>query len=182
MSQFADGTVGNLIFELDGLVTNIIQVYEDRCILIAKTTTRSYFAGAFFNGTKEFFYSDLTNVQFRQATKMYNGYLQFEYPGAVNLRGNYASENSFVFSPVASCPKQKIASASELEATNALVGNIYHYIHDKIMEERKNKKAGGTVVQVLSSADEIKKYQELLQSGAITQEEFDVKKKQLLGL
>ena len=34
----------------------------------------------------------------------------------------------------------------------------------------------------LSSADELKKFKELLDSGVITQEEFDVKKKQLLGL
>ena len=34
---------------------------------------------------------------------------------------------------------------------------------------------------VVSSADEIKKYKELLDSGAITQEEYDTKKKQLLG-
>ena len=34
----------------------------------------------------------------------------------------------------------------------------------------------------VSSADEIKKYKELLDSGIITQEEFDAKKKQLLSL
>lgn len=33
-----------------------------------------------------------------------------------------------------------------------------------------------------SSADELKKFKELLDSGVITQEEFDAKKKQLLGL
>lgn len=33
-----------------------------------------------------------------------------------------------------------------------------------------------------SSANEIKQYKELLDSGAITQEEYDVKKKELLGL
>lgn len=33
-----------------------------------------------------------------------------------------------------------------------------------------------------SSADEIKKFKELLDNGIITQEEFDAKKKQLLGL
>lgn len=33
-----------------------------------------------------------------------------------------------------------------------------------------------------SGADELKKYKELLDSGVITQEEFDAKKKQLLGL
>ena len=34
----------------------------------------------------------------------------------------------------------------------------------------------------ISVADEIKKFKELLDMGAITQEEFDAKKKQLLGL
>lgn len=37
-------------------------------------------------------------------------------------------------------------------------------------------------IQETSNADELKKYKELLDSGAITQEEFDKKKKQLLGL
>jgi len=37
-------------------------------------------------------------------------------------------------------------------------------------------------VQAVSSADEIKKFKELLDMGVITQEEFDQKKKQLLGL
>ena len=37
-------------------------------------------------------------------------------------------------------------------------------------------------IQESTSADELKKYKELLDSGVITQEEFDAKKKQLLGL
>lgn len=38
------------------------------------------------------------------------------------------------------------------------------------------------VVNQSSNADELKKYKELLDMGAITQEEFDKKKKQLLGI
>lgn len=38
------------------------------------------------------------------------------------------------------------------------------------------------VVHITSAADEIKKYKELLDMEAITQEEFDIKKKELLGL
>lgn len=47
-------------------------------------------------------------------------------------------------------------------------------------EEAKNAApaAGGTI----SAADELKKFKELLDMGVITQEEFDAKKKQLLGL
>ena len=33
-----------------------------------------------------------------------------------------------------------------------------------------------------SNADELKKYKDLLDSGVLSQEEFDAKKKQLLGL
>lgn len=41
-----------------------------------------------------------------------------------------------------------------------------------------NKKNNNTV----SSADELKKYKELLDTGAITQNEYDVKKKELLNI
>lgn len=38
------------------------------------------------------------------------------------------------------------------------------------------------VNETVSTADELKKFKELLDSGIITQEEFDAKKKQLLGI
>lgn len=44
---------------------------------------------------------------------------------------------------------------------------------------RRKRKADRTV---LGTAEELKNYKELLDSGVITQEEFDAKKKQLLGL
>ena len=51
---------------------------------------------------------------------------------------------------------------------------------------KKYENAGNTstvqVVQQVSVADELKKFKELLDMGIISQEEFDVKKKQLLGL
>ena len=43
-------------------------------------------------------------------------------------------------------------------------------------------RASANNVQTQSSADELKKFKELLDMGVITQEEFDAKKKQLLGL
>ena len=46
-------------------------------------------------------------------------------------------------------------------------------------EQAKSNNNGGAAI---SSADELKKYKDLLDSGVITQEEFDAKKKQLLGL
>ncbi len=50
-------------------------------------------------------------------------------------------------------------------------------------DELKQNAQSATANQApLSSADELKKFKELLDSGIITQEEFDAKKKQLLGL
>ncbi len=54
----------------------------------------------------------------------------------------------------------------------------------KLIVERQNKetKAETVIKQETSNADELKKYKDLLDSGVITQDEFEQKKKQLLGL
>ena len=64
----------------------------------------------------------------------------------------------------------------------------YEAIHaeiSKLIIERQKAKAetpSANNVPAASNADELKKYKDLLDSGIITQEEFDAKKKQLLGL
>lgn len=57
---------------------------------------------------------------------------------------------------------------------------IVALIHACVMKD-KNAPVNAPVVSPISSADELKGYKELLDAGAITQEEFDAKKKQLLG-
>lgn len=62
--------------------------------------------------------------------------------------------------------------------------DVKKYINECV-SEFKNKKeeiVQTTVIQNDSTADELKKFKDLLDSGAITQEEFETKKKQLLGL
>lgn len=49
-------------------------------------------------------------------------------------------------------------------------------------EERKARAEEHKAKESKSQADEIAKFKELLDSGAITQEEYDAKKKQILGL
>ena len=64
--------------------------------------------------------------------------------------------------------------------------NEIHETVSKLLVERQKQSAtpvAPTATSPLaSSADELKKYKELLDCGIITQEEFDAKKKQLLGL
>lgn len=56
-------------------------------------------------------------------------------------------------------------------------------VEEVTKEEAVQKKSNPNVAQsTVSAADELKKFKELLDMGVITQEEFDAKKKQLLGL
>lgn len=55
---------------------------------------------------------------------------------------------------------------------------IYEVVSNLLMERQRN--SGIPVAH--SSADELKKYKELLDTGVISQDEFDAKKKQLLNL
>ena len=52
----------------------------------------------------------------------------------------------------------------------------------ELVSSRNNKSNSVNFSIPQSNADELKKFKELLDSGIITQEEFDAKKKQLLGL
>lgn len=61
---------------------------------------------------------------------------------------------------------------------------IYSVVNNLLIERQNVKAAGvsGAASQSSDSADQLKKYKELLDAGVITQEEFDAKKKQLLDL
>jgi len=52
---------------------------------------------------------------------------------------------------------------------------------DNVLQSLKTPKSAAAIQQT-SAADELRKFKELLDMGVITQEEFDAKKKQLLGL
>ena len=64
--------------------------------------------------------------------------------------------------------------------------NEIYEVVSKLLVERQNQapKSAAAVVNApsASNADELKKFKDLLDAGIISQEEFDAKKKQLLGL
>jgi hypothetical protein len=57
-----------------------------------------------------------------------------------------------------------------------------HEVSDTEYEHLTNNTIDNKNIETVSCADELKKFKELLDIGIITQEEFDAKKKQLLGL
>lgn len=158
------------IYEVYGNMGRTLKVYENRCVISTTSGGKAFLFGGLSGATrgdKEFYYSDITSVQFKNL-KMTTGYLQFEYAGS-HSGNNFTSENSFTFS--ATLGTNKYYELQEL------MPQVYEYIQKKI-KEYKEKKNGNFI----SQADELKKYKELLDTGVITQEEFEAKKKQLLNL
>ncbi len=61
--------------------------------------------------------------------------------------------------------------------------DIYNVISELMMKRQQAEKKDATASDSTETAvDELKKFKELLDNGVISQEEFDAKKKQLLGL
>ncbi len=59
---------------------------------------------------------------------------------------------------------------------------IYELLRQLLIDRQEQKSKSQNGGAFTNNADELKKYKELLDSGAITQEEFEAKKKQLLNL
>ena len=88
----------------------------------------------------------------------------------------------------------KLRSGKTLQIIHGDKKSVFHYIHNAeevknyinncvdMFKSKKEESQQTTVIKSDSSADELKKYKELLDNGVITQEEFDAKKKQLLGI
>lgn len=144
-----------------------LRVYQEYCIITAKKNAMNLLiTNRFFNGEKKYYYADLTTVQFREPGGITDGYIEFEYPGSRSGAngGAYSSENTFQFA----------------STHTAQMREVYTFIDNRIREIKNAQRA--PAAPAVSSMDELKKLKELLDMGAITQEEFDTKKKQLLGL
>lgn len=152
------------LYKLNGNVATLT-VYDDHCVITGKKSVIGFMAGRALDGEKELYYSDLTSVQFKKPSILINGFIQFEYPGSHSGQNNFNSENTFVI----------MKGVTNLDDCY----NAYEYIKTRIAYYKKNKNAP---VSAISPADELKKFKELLDSNIISQEEFDNKKKELLGL
>lgn len=157
----ADG----IIYDVTGSRGRRLIVFEDKVIIKTSVTAGSILTGNVSDGEKTIYYADCIGIQFKESG-LQLGYLQLETASALmnNKASNFFNENSFTF---------------EGSVLNGQMQEIADYIRAKI-EECKKQKRGETAA--VSAADELKKFKDLLDMGVITQEEFDAKKKQLLGL
>ena len=102
----------------------------------------------------------IQTVVYRKGSIFANGFLQF------GTMGGQSDATTVYFYPG--------SNDEALEFKNLVEKSAKEY-------RQKSKTNGATVIQQVSVADEIRKMKELLDSGIITKEEFDAKKKQLLG-
>lgn len=149
----------------------ILDVYENKVVFTSTQSTSTVITGLVFGtsmtqGEKTIYYKDAIGVQYKPSS-IADGYIQIETAagGVSSSSSQYNGENAIQFSGKQSNEDAEI---------------IVTFIRKQI-EEIKNTPASG-IIQQLSPAEEIKKFKDLLELGAITQEEFDAKKKQLLGL
>ncbi len=149
----------------------ILDVYDNKVVFTSTKSTSTLITGialgtSMTQGEKTIYFKDAIGVQYKPSS-IADGYIQVETAagGMTSTSSQYGGENSIQFSG-----KDKNAEAEI----------VVDFIRKQI-EEIKNAPAGG-VIQQVSPAEELKKFKELFDMGVISQEEFDAKKKQLLGL
>lgn len=150
-----------VLFKFKGL-NGQVTVYEDRLVITHKGLMGFLTQG--LSGAKTLQMDSIKSVQYKKGG-LVNGYIQFGLYGSDKSTGALdatSDENTVMFTYNAN---------NEAEALRDLV-------QKKISELAKQKSSGS----IPSGADEILKYKGLLDQGIISQEEFEAKKKQLLGL
>jgi len=150
------------LFELKGWNG---QLYvTENYIAIERKGAISFITQGGIKGRKEIPISSITAIQIKKAGAL-AGYIQFSVIGGIEDKGGLfdaaMDENSISF----------------YEENNHLANEIKNFLQDKI-----SKNGEKHVVNNISSADEILKFKQLLDTGIISAEEFEAKKKQLLGL
>lgn len=187
------------IYEIDGQKGQILKLYEDRCVITTKGGLKSLFSKNKSAGEKTFYFKYVTNIHMNNKTS--SGNIEFEYADPAQ-DPIYESDNTFEFGAGFTTPMYGVVTdqmdhvyedvvkywkavapaemTSNSEAPMAASAPAETVEEGAITPEPTVEKAQTTAE--FSVADELLKFKQLLDMGAITQEEFDAQKKKLLGL
>ena len=157
------------IMSLKGVNGQVV-LLEDRVIIKRKGAMASLTTG-FFSGDKELHITSISGIQFKEATLATNGFIQFTISGEGSKGGSILDktkdENTVMFK----------RGLFKDEVTHKWVK-----LKEKVQSMVNEAKNLSVQPNVASSADELKKFAELKDQGVISEQEFDAKKKELLGL
>lgn len=156
------------VYDLQGVRGRHLTVFQDKVVLSVKATIGSFLTGNITDGEKTIYFVDCIGIQYK-ASGFAIGYLQFETAGGImnNKASNFFNENTFTWDTTVQ--------------TNDKMNEVANYCK-KCVDECKNSRNNTVAAPAFSAADELIKFKNLLDAGVISQEEFDQKKKQLLGL
>lgn len=167
-----------LYYHIDGVRGRELDVYYDKCVITTSVTLGSIIAQNATDGEKTIYYMDCVGVQFKKSAATI-GYLQLETAsGATNNKSsNFFHENSFTFESALSADANGLTMNDKMEV-------VADFIKKRIEEIKlgKNTTSAAPAPSTASIVEELKSLKELVDLGILTQEEFDAKKKQLLGL
>lgn len=149
--------INGSLLTLNG-VNGQLEVYNDKVVIRRKGALAKLTQG-FFKGDKTIYIRQITGMQIKPGTAFTNGYIQFTVPGGIESKKGI------------------------FDATNDENTVMFTKKHNELVMQIKAKIEGLQRIETpVSAADEIKKYKELLDSGIITEDEFRIKKRELLGI
>ncbi|OPX63325.1 MULTISPECIES: DUF4429 domain-containing protein [unclassified Methanoregula] len=141
-----------------------IELYKDK-LVIRREGFLAVLSHGFTKGDKTIYLNQITGIQFRQAGLIV-GYIQFTLPGGIESKKGVINaaydENTVTF------------ERSQNEDAIRLKEKI-----EELVQKMRLNTGGG---QAASNADEIRKFKQLLDDGIISRDDFERKKKELLGL
>jgi len=156
--------MSNYLYYVKG-VNGQLEVYSDKVIISRKGALGFLTQG--LAGDKTIPMRAIQSVQFKAGNALTNGFIQFAVMGGREKQGGVFAatqdENTIML------------RMGEQSKTGEM---IKAYVENRILELSNPQ----PVIQEVSAADELVKFKGLLDAGAITQQEFEAKKKQLLGL
>jgi hypothetical protein len=131
-------------------------------ITIQRKGFRAFIFQGALKGDKDIYINQISSIQFKKAGLMNNGYIEFAFMGGQESHGGllnaYGNENTVNFNH-----KQEKDFLILKEALDKAI---------------RNSRPGN---QNTSNLDELEKLAGLRDRGVVSQEEFDVKKKQILS-
>jgi len=152
-----------VLYTMNG-VGGQLDVYEDKLTITLKGVMGLMTKG--LKGSKTIPFISITAIQFKQASSLVNGYLQFTVPGgnesAGGITGAVSDENSFMFRD---------------KKNNEMAQQIKDYIESTISKLHAPQAAAAAP----SLSDELLKLSQLKDQGILTDEEFQAAKEKLMG-
>lgn len=161
------------IYEIDGQKGQILQLYEDRCVILTKGGLKSLFSKKKDGNEKVYYFKYVTDI--RKNSKTSSGRIEFEYADPAQ-NPVYNSDNYFEFGAGFTTPMYGVVT----DQMDHIYEDVLKYWKAVVGTESVVTEPTASDPQPQSVADELLKFKQLLDMGAITQEEFEEQKNKLL--